>query len=247
MTDYNVQLEPWYSPIKIINDYGKLFRYFGDNTYHNLFDRAHEMFAGAISLLGAYELDHGNIYYMQSNNQTETPDVVAAKQVEGIKPQVVLSIVNVEVVSLDDHSPETDATAFLKRTKLSPMKSYTEDDMIMLSINKDVAFNSQQFYQDVKRLRPRPSIFVIGRSGDDFMIFSPHPVHTKMVRFNAADTALKYQINDRVRFGLGSGSKITFKDLPPEREDVFDVLGLTKERGRIMQLFGKTGSGKSAT
>lgn len=190
------------------------------------------MFTGAVNLLGAYELSPENLYFMQSNNQTPSPDVLAVKQVvhDG---QIHALITQMEVVDMDDNAPTDDIVEFLKKTKLAPTKAYNEHDMIVLTINRKVPYNAQAVNEALKELNPKPTIYVLGRkvgaSDGDFMISTPWPTLYPSVDYNIITTAAKYSLPPRVQFNLGVETEIKYtQSTNVPRMNIYDVMGIDK-------------------
>lgn len=136
--NYNSNLEPWYPP-KIILQAANLFgQTYGENfLIKGEFQKAREMFIGAIAVLGAFKLGSENKYLIQINNQSATPDVMAGVLIEKPGELVTLAHTPLEIVELGEHSPDTDLFDFIKKTKLPPIKKY-ENTMILCFVNKDL-------------------------------------------------------------------------------------------------------------
>ena len=234
--NYDVSKDSWYSPIEIIDQFEKVRSYYGEERiYDPIFKKAHEMFTGAATLLGAYELSNENLYYMQSNNQTRTPDVMAGKQQTGGTHGIDLLLTQMEMVEMNQHASTDDIVEFLKQTKLSPKKSYTEEDMIVLTINRKVPYDPQKVSKSLLELKPKSTIYIIGRSLDaqvgDFMISTPYPRLYKPIYFNLSTTASKYRLPSRVDFNLSTEKEIKFTktdDMKPV--NTYEVLGLDRDR-----------------
>lgn len=235
MVNYDATKESWYSPIKILNEFEKLRSVYGEERLKDsLFKRAYEMFTGAVALLGAYELSEENKYWLQSNNQTPTPDVMSGKQLAGSTKGIHLLLTQMEMVEMEKNSPTDDVFEFLKLTKLSQEKSYTEHDMIVLTINKVVPYNLSQVNRQLIDLKPKPTVYILGRVIDakpgDFMISTPYPKLYKPVYFNVNETAKKYWLPERVNFHLGTEKEIKY--VPSEKflpVNTYDILGIKKD------------------
>ncbi|MDA1316749.1 MAG: hypothetical protein O3B87_01850 [bacterium] len=211
--DYNIQKERFYSPKLVLGFFAKLRQTYGkENILKPEFKRAREMFSGAISLLGAYELDTNNKFWLQSNNQNSSPDIYAVQLVEDPKEFVTSLISQIEVVDFDEHFHSGDIIEFLSKTKLSPKKSYDNHTLIVVHLLRNMSINVLEIAEKMKLLKPRSSIYFIGKVGkgvtDKFMICSPYPKVTKIVNFSLKETASKYQIKDNIILTKGSNKKI---------------------------------------
>ena len=185
--DYNEQQEPWYSPVRIIKEFSKLSQVYESKIEDPVFRRAQEMFMGAITLLGAYELSPENKYFMQSNNQSPSPDVMAAKLTEIPNKPILLEMVQIELVEMEEHMETNDPFEFLMGTKLSKKKSYSENDLITLVINKRIKFDPKSIYDNLQNINPKPTIYIVGKplnTAGAFSITRVWPRLTKTVTFN---------------------------------------------------------------
>jgi hypothetical protein len=198
------------------------------------------MFIGAVTLLGAYEVSVENKYWMQSNEQTPSPDVMASLQVETTEGFNLL-LNKMEIVEMERHAGTDDIVDFLLENKLSKLKSYAEDDMIVLVVNKQIPIDHRKIHIRLEELKPKPTIYIIGRplgvEPGGFSIFSPYPFLTTPLQFNVNDTAARYWIPDKVSFSLSSEKKIRFtksNDLRPT--NTYETLGLDKSK--IYKRFG---------
>lgn len=235
MINYDSQKDSWYSPIKVIDEFEKLRVQYGDERLKDrVFKRAFEMFTGAVALLGAYELSEENKYWLQSNNQTATPDVMAVAQRAGTPRGIELLHNQLEMVEMEENSPTDDIVQFLKNTKLSPKKSYTQQDMIVLTINRKIPYDSVEVSRKLKKLNPKPTIYILGRlvgaNAGDFVISTPYPKLYKPVYFNVDEIAKKYWMPERVSFHLSSEKEIKYvksDDFKPV--NTYDILGLDRD------------------
>ncbi len=233
--NHNIQAEPWYSPKQIVEGFQYLLRlYTEEELKDRLFQRAREMFTGSVNLLGAYELGPENLYFLQSNNQTASPDVMAVKQVVHNKT-IHAMVTQMEVVDMDDNAPTDDIIEFLKKTKLAPTKAYNEHDMIVLTINRKVPYNSQAVHEALKKLNPKPTIYVLGRkvgaNDGDFMISTPWPTLYPPIDYNIITTAAKYTLPYRVQFNLGVDTEIKYDKVSTlSKVSLYEVLGIDKTK-----------------
>lgn len=232
-TNYNPQQDPWYSPHQIIDYFELLRSQYGSATEKdNIFKKAKEMFAAAVSLFGAYELSIENQYYLQVNNQNTSPDVMAATRTRLNDGSVLLAMQQMEIVEMEDHADTNDIVQFLLNTKLSPRKGYSEKMMIVCFVNRIVPINHREIHERLKQLSPRSTIYICGRPVDapmgTFIIFSPYPMLTKLLTYNINDTAKKYSLKSRVTFSLGRGNIMV--KTGTHKVNVYQVLGLDQRK-----------------
>lgn len=214
---YDVQKYPWFSPHFIIKAMHMLTKLYGANVENKgEFKLAREMLDSAIALLGVYELHHDNKYFLQANLQSDSPDVVASKSTEMIDAPVVLEKTNLEIVTMEEHSGTDDIVEFLKKTKLSPKKSYDGKTLIVCVINKKVQINIQKIADELKKIKPKSTIYILGKlreEKDKWTIFSPYPDLVPPVIYRLADTMKKYHMYDSVTMHRKNVRKITFEKM----------------------------------
>lgn len=97
MLNYDVNKEPWFSPVMILREHFKMARFFKSDINDPLFKRENEMFDATIALIGLFDMDETNKYVMQSNNQTESPDVMAGVKQKNVGRGNTFAITQIEV------------------------------------------------------------------------------------------------------------------------------------------------------
>lgn len=239
---YDVHKDAWYSPIEIIDRFELARSSVGDLIFTPEFKRAREMFVAAATLLGVYELNSDNKYFMQSNNQSTSPDVMAAKQTEKTDG-ILMEQTQMEVTELEEHFPSDDIVDFLLATKLSPKYGCNEHTMIVLLVNRYMPFHYAEVQKKLVALKPKPTIYIVGRPQDaqpgDFSILTAHPpTLPRPINYNVVTTSEKYSIPPRVNFNLGTDKKISYKKAKLASVNTYQVLGL--DRDRIYKKYGKT-------
>ncbi len=198
------------------------------------------MFKAAIALLGVIEYDPDSRYFMQSNKQSNTPDVMAAKQVV-IDGQVGLKILQMEIVTLDDHASTRDIVEFLKQTKYSDSKCYSEYDLIVLCVNTPAQFTDVQVNEALKSICAKASLCVVGKPDQApdnvYLISMSYPTLLAPKQFDIAANLSKMQVPPRVVLVRGRTSEITYEETGKlSKITVYDVLGI--DESRIVKMFG---------
>ncbi len=198
-----------------------------------LFQKAREMFAIAISLFGAYELAPGeNEYWMQVNRQSTSPDAMVAVRNKRADGTIELAMIQIEHVEMEEHAGTDDIVEFLLKTKLSPKKGYGKKMMIVCFVNRKVPLNHRDIHERLKKVSPRPTIYVCGRPVNgpmgEFVIFSPWPDPTKPLTYNINETAKKYSLKSPMTFSLGSQDT----EIPTGKVviNLYQALGLDEEK-----------------
>jgi hypothetical protein len=227
---YNFQQYPCFSPHLVIKAMSRLTKMYGSNVESKReFKLAREMFDGAVALLGAYNLHPSNKYYMQPNLQSGSPDVVAVKQTETENNPILLEITQLEIVTMNEFSDTDDVVEFLKKTKLSSKKSYSDKTLIVCVINKKIQVDRAQIAKGLEIIKPKSTIYVLGKfreSEDKWAIFSPHPRPTQFVVYSLSETMKKYQLPSPMKLHLGMTRRVTYEKTQPELTTVYDIFNL---------------------
>ena len=234
ISDYNEKKDAWFSPKHVVDNFEVLRGVFRDNLLKHDFKKARELFAGAITLLGAYELSSQNKYFLQLNKQSSSPDIIAAKQTERTDLPILLELAQIELTEFEEHAKTDELVDFLKTTKLSPRKAYSNKTMIACLINRMMPVNRQKIAKQLSDISPTSSVYIIGRKDrggiGDFVIFQAYPKLTRFIKYNVDKTASKYSLPSPVRLSLGMDRKIIYKNARVEYISVFEMFGLDEEK-----------------
>lgn len=234
LASYDPSKDSWYSPIRIIQGFHYLGQRYGDNIYKSDFKRAREMFTAAVTLLGAYEFSPENKYFLQLNRQSSSPDVMAGNQAEVGEKGILLELMQIEVTEFEEHFLSDDIVEFLRATKLSPKKGYGDKMVIVCLVNRVLPLNHRDVAEKVKALNPKSTIYILGRAHREdpakFVIFSPFPRLTKLVKYDVFETAQKYQLPYRVKFHKGSAKKILYEKTHLEPANVYNMFDLDERK-----------------
>jgi hypothetical protein len=232
--NYDPRLYPWYSPKRVIKGFIWFGQNYGENINHHQFKKAREMYLGAVTLLGAYKLGKENKYFLQLNLQSETPDIMAAIQIEKPGQLITLAHTQMELVEMEDHYEGDNVFEFLKSKKLFPVKDYDEHTMIVCIVNKTIQVNIDNLVERLKAEKPKSTIYIVGRiSGTDvekFVIFSPYPQLTKSVIFDVSETALSYELPEAVTMVKGGAQKISYSEMRTVPFNIYEAFGVNEEK-----------------
>jgi len=230
---YNVQKFPWYSPHFIIQAIDRLAKIYGSNIEDKReFKIAREMFDAAVALLGAYEFSSDNKYFMQPNFQSDSPDVMAAKQTEQIGAPILLEINQMEIVTMNEYSKTDDVVEFLKSTKLSHKKAYDEKTLIVCIINKKIQIDRRKIVNDLKKISPKPTIYILGKipgGNDQWAIFSPWPLSIKPVIYSLSGTLRKFILPGSITLHLGLRYKIGYTESKKVDISIYELFKINKD------------------
>ena len=234
---YDVQKYSWYSPHFVIRAMHLLTKLYGVSVEDkHEFQLAREMFDSAAALLGVYELHNDNKYFLQPNLQSESPDVVAAKNIETVDAPVLLEKTNLELVRMEEHADSDDVVEFLRKTKLSSKKSYDNKTLIVCVISKKIQINIRKIADDLRDINPKPksTIYILGKlqgDKDRWTILSPYPDHVPPVIYSLAETIKKYQLPGSVTMHRGSVKKITYEKMNEQlTTTVYEVFNIDEAK-----------------
>lgn len=190
------------------------------------------MFAGAVALLGAYELSDENIYFMQTNRQSTGFDIMSVKQNSQNKKGIQAELAQLEITEFGVYSKTDSIIEFLKETKFSKKKSYGDNTLIICLVNKPIPLVPQKLIEEARDFTS--PVYVIGRiagtSLGDFTIQAINKTPTKVIDFNVYKTASKYSIPPRVDFEFKIEEKIKFYPKTVKGMTTYEILGLNREK-----------------
>ncbi|MGH7196382.1 MAG: hypothetical protein ACREGJ_01290 [Candidatus Saccharimonadales bacterium] len=115
-------------------------------------DAINESRATAIACLGFNKLMDNEFRLQLVDPKQQSPDIRVAYEVpapEGSKHDEWLNYWDIEIVTLDEHSPEQNVDDFLKRTKFAATKAYDKETIILCYINKDIVHG--KLWKDVNK------------------------------------------------------------------------------------------------
>ncbi len=151
----------WYPPSSILF-HGS--RKLGDKTISSSLRKViRESMSTAIMLVGIEKMT-GATFYLQPVGQNEqTPDVRTMSLDLDSDPDMML-IQEVEVVTLEDNSDES-VDDFLKRTKLSPFKSYPPTTVILCHFDKTSHQTKSwmDVHKSIKETGSKLEVYVLAR------------------------------------------------------------------------------------
>jgi len=151
----------WYPPVNILFHGDKKLR---EDISSDQRKQINEAMSAAIMLVGMNKRN-GSSYRLQTVKAHEqTPDVRTMRLIDEGEKAPTMEFQDVEVVTLEKNSDE-EVDDFLKRTKLSPRKSYPLTTVILCHMNKNVkkAKSWKQVYRSLKELNHPNEVFVLAR------------------------------------------------------------------------------------
>lgn len=145
----------WFTPAYMIQcgvQAQKQFREQGVKVSSEMRDAINESRATAIACLGFNKLMDNEFRLQLVDPKQQSPDIRVAYEVpapEGSKHDEWLNYWDIEIVTLDEHSPEQNVDDFLKRTKFAATKAYDKETIILCYINKDIVHG--KLWKDVNK------------------------------------------------------------------------------------------------
>jgi hypothetical protein len=222
-------LYPWHSPRYVLEAYDSLIQTFNDQALGSKdFEKAREARLVAISLLGIHELTKR--HYLMQVSRENSPDIVTMFRAELKGMPVHGFFQEVEVVSFDKNSPETDVVEFLKRTKLSPKYSYDNKTIILCEVKRDMRLPPYEtIHTRLKELNPLPTVIIIGKISPEKLIYKIcqiWPTLDLLTDIDVFELANKYPSPHNLQLTKGSDHQIKYGKRVAGKPGYFEVFGL---------------------
>lgn len=134
----------WFTPGYIIHCGIKARKKFSDENVKisgEISKALNESYAAAVACLGFNKLLGKEFRLQLVSPKEQSPDIRVSFEVAApadSKYKEFLHYWDIEIVTLDEHSPEQNVDDFLKRTKFAATKSYDKETIILCYINKDI-------------------------------------------------------------------------------------------------------------
>lgn len=133
--------------------------------------------AASILCLGINRLQNFELRVQLVNPKEQSPDIRVMYEVAtpgNEKFDEKAEYWDIEVVTFEKNSPETQVDDFLKRTKLAAGKSYDNKTIILCLIDKEVTNGKlwKDVHRELVKLRTNNSIFLLGKTRADKAIYA---------------------------------------------------------------------------
>jgi len=151
----------WYPPANVLFHGDKKLR---ENISSDQRKQINEAMSVAIMLVGMNKRNGSNYRLQTVRANEQTPDVRTMRLINEGDKSDTMEFQDVEVVTLEKNSDEA-VDDFLKRTKLSPKKSYPPTTVILCHLNKNVrkAKSWKQVYESLRELDHPNEVFILAR------------------------------------------------------------------------------------
>ncbi|MBI3485306.1 hypothetical protein HY025_00005, partial [Candidatus Daviesbacteria bacterium] len=135
----------------------------------------------------------------------------------------------IEVVTYEKHSQES-IIDFLRRTKLSPTKSYPKDTAILCYVAKNIIIPSwSELHNNLKDTHKENPVIILGQTNKDKEIYTICQIHPTIALITEFDL-LKKSYNKKylgvLRLQTGTGKKLNPLYLHKEKHYPFETLGV---------------------
>lgn len=151
----------WYPPANVLFHGDKKLR---EKISSDQRKQINEAMSVAVMLVGMNKRN-GSDYKLQTVKAHEqTPDIRTMRLIDEGEKAPTMEFQEVEVVTLENNSNE-EVDEFLKRTKLSPKKSYPLTTVILCHMNKNLkkAKSWMEVHQSLKELNHPNEVFILAR------------------------------------------------------------------------------------
>jgi len=227
---------PWHSPRYVLEAYNYLLSKYGGETMNSekTFEKAREMRVTAICLLVMHKAlkDH---FFMQISRE-QSPDVrtMVRKEVKGRPVHGFFQ--EVEVVTFDNNSSETNLIKFLKRTKLSKHYSYDDKTIILCELKKNMILPPyKQLYLELSKLSPTPTIMIVGKISPSTHLYSVCQLWPKLELNTTVDliaATKNYPSPHNLRLYRGMSQKKSIKKSSEPKPTYYQVFGINESETR---------------
>lgn len=162
----------WFTPAYMIQcgiQARKQFQNQNTKVSSEMRDAFNESLATSIACLGFNKLMKAEFRLQLVSPKEQSPDIRVVYEVsapKGSKYDTQLNYWDIEVVTLDEHSPEQNVDDFLKRTKFAATKAYDKETIILCYINKDIVHGKlwKDVNKELAKLTPKNNTFLLARS-----------------------------------------------------------------------------------
>ena len=230
---YDIQSFPWHSPRYVLDAFDWLLKkYNGLVVKEREFKSAREARAVAILLLGISKQQ--NQHYVMQVSREESPDIISLTLIERENKPVYALIQEVEVVTLNMHSKDIDVVNFLKRTKLSPKKSYDDKTVILCEIRKKMQLESYEIInKKLNKIQAKTDIFLLGKISPNKQIYQMCQVWRKLNMIYDIDVyrlGMNYPEPHNLMLTPGVSKKILIKKSDFPKPSYYEVFALNEEK-----------------
>lgn len=152
----------WYPPANVLFHGDRKLR---ENISSDQKKQINEAMSVAIMLVGMNKRNGADYMLQTVKPHEQTPDIRTMRLIDEGGKAPTMEFQEVEVVTLEKNSDEA-VDEFLKRTKLSPKKSYPLTTVILCHMNKNMqkAKSWMQVHQSLKELNHPNEVFILART-----------------------------------------------------------------------------------
>lgn len=177
----------------------KQFRDQGHKVSSEIQHALNESLATAIACFGFNKLMGKEFRIQLVDPKERSPDIRVMYETPAPKDSKYDEWANywdIEVVTLDEHSPEQNVDDFLKRTKFATTKAYDKETIILCYINKDITHGKlwKDINKELAKLAPKNNTFLLGRTHPanfTYCLARVHPHLDSLINIDVPEDAKK--------------------------------------------------------
>lgn len=227
---FNAHEYPWHSPRYVLEAYDYLLTAYDQNAVikEKVFEKAREMRAAAICLLGIWQIQ--DEHFMMQVSRDRSPDVrtMVLKEIKD-KPNHGF-FQEVELVALDDNSDETELIPFLERTKLSPRYAYDDKTIILVELKKNMTIPSyNEIHRQLEPLNPTPTVMILCRvhpTEHQYAVTQVWPIVELNSEVDVVKAANAYPSPHNLQLTRGMARKVMFSNSGKPKPTYYEVFGI---------------------
>lgn len=230
MTDMIDMDEFWYSPVNVIYHFTRLDSELPEQDKQSkVFRKAEEAFATAIMLMGIRKIQNIE-YWLQIVKDSEgSPDIRSICFPSGENKLNMFKFQDVEVAIMEQHSKQESVVDFLKRTKLSRGKAYSDKTTILCKIELTTKLQPYKtILEELKEVKSKSPVILLGKVSPDkpvYRICQVHPCIDLLTTFNIKEEGFNKSHRGVLSLRRGSAKKLEFEMRPNEKHYPFESLG----------------------
>lgn len=193
----------WFNPPYMIHcgvEAQKYFQQSGISISSNLAKAINESRAASILCLGINKIQNLELRVQLVNEKNEqSTDIRAMYELpmpESNKFDEKAEYWDIQVVTFEKHSPETQVDDFVKRTKFAAKKGYDRETIILCFIDRNITNGKlwKDVHKELRHLKPKNNTFLLGKTHPTKAIYAMarvHPYLDSVVEIDVLEEAKK--------------------------------------------------------
>lgn len=221
----------WFPPLNVIHHFRELERQRKIVPGSKIYRKAAECYIVAISLMGIMKTLNREFWMQLVSDDEGSPDVRTGCYEKKIRDND-FAVQDVEVVTFDEHTSETNLINFLMNTKLARKKSYDDQTTILCHVHRPILVPPYAELQKAlaeKNLATHAPIIIIGKSDpvkETYSMAQIYPTVDLVATFDLVQECLRHPKRRVLRLKRSGKSTIEVMSTPDEKHYPFEKLGL---------------------